>query len=84
MGQTVFDVAESETAFDVLAQYIERGAKVHTQQPLEERSTDGQDQRTESEQQEVLETDLQSQSQQQETEDELIKVGSYGPALLLL
>ena len=74
-GQTVFDIAESETTFDVLTQYIEQGAKVHPQHPLQERNTDGQDhaQRTEIESQQQ-ETDLESQSQEQETEDDLIKV----------
>ena len=65
---------------EVLAQCTNQGAEVDTQQPVEERETDGQSQRTENE----------SQHQERGSENrqqggtELTEVGNYRPAWPLL
>ena len=65
---------------EVLTQHMNQGTKVDTQQPLEERVTDGQHQRTESEPQKQ---ERESESQQQ-GRTELTEVGNCRPAWQLL
>ena len=65
---------------DVLrTQYVNQGTKVDTQQPVEERETDGQHQRTESESQQQ---EREGESHHQRTE--FTEVGNYRLAWQLL
>ena len=65
---------------EVLAQYVSQRTKVDSQQPVEERETDGQHQRTESG---SPQQEREKESQQQGG-TELTEVGNYRPAWQLL
>ena len=72
--------------FVLLTQYIDRGARVNTQRPMQEGETDECDQRSQNQQveepqqqkaEEEAQQETESQNQEEETTD-LTEVGEYG------